>query len=41
MKLSIRKKTAAYIIVLIIVAFGLGLGFSAIFANRYYTEVTR
>ncbi len=41
MKLSIRKKTAVYIIVLIIVAFGLGLGFSAIFANRYYTEVTR
>ena len=41
MKFSIRKKTAVYIIVLIILAFGLGLGFSAIFANRYYTEVVR
>jgi len=41
MKFSIRKKTAFYIIVLIILAFGLGLGFSAIFANRYYTEVVR
>lgn len=41
MKFSIRKKTAVSIIVLIVLAFGLGLGFSAIFANRYYTEVVR
>ena len=41
MRLSIRKKTAVYIIVLIILAFAVGLGFCAIFANRYYTEVTR
>ena len=41
MRFSIRKKTAVYIIVLIILAFSIGLGFCAIFANRYYTEVTR
>jgi len=41
MKFSIRKKTAVSIIVLIVLAFGVGLGFSAIFANRYYTEVVR
>ena len=41
MRLSIRKKTAVYIIVLVILAFGIGLAFCAVFANRYYTEVTR
>ena len=41
MRFSIRKKTAVYIIVLIILAFSIGLGFCAIFANRYYTEITR
>ena len=41
MKFSIRKKTAVYIIVLIVLAFGLGLSLSSIFANRYYTEVVR
>ncbi|MBQ9030476.1 MAG: HAMP domain-containing histidine kinase [Parasporobacterium sp.] len=41
MRFSIRKKTALYIILLIILAFGIGLSFCAIFANRYFTEVTR
>ena len=41
MKFSIRKKTAVYIIILLIIAFGAGLGFCAIFANKYYTEVVR
>ena len=41
MKLSIRKKTAVYVTLLIILAFGLGLGLSSIFANQYYTEVVK
>jgi len=41
MKYSIRRKTAVYIIALIILAFAIGLSLCAVFANRYYTEVTR
>ena len=41
MKFSIRKKTAVYIIILIIAAFALGLSVCAIFATHYYTEVAR
>ena len=39
MKYSIRRKTVAYIILLIILAFALGLTLCAVFATRYYTEV--
>ena len=39
MKYSIRRKTVVYIILLIILAFALGLTFCAVFATRYYTEV--
>ena len=41
MKYSIRKKSAVFIVLLIILAFALGLAFCAIFASQYYTEVTR
>ena len=41
MKYSIRKKSTIYIIILIILAFAVGLSLCAAFASRYYTEVTR
>lgn len=39
MKFSIRKKTAAYCLILFILAFAMGLGFCAMFATRYYVGI--
>lgn len=41
MRLSIRKKTAMYIAILIVLAVVLGLSFCAIFAHRYYTAIAQ